>query len=316
MAGPVLVTGAAGFIGAHAAAAFRAAGHPVVAAVHGQARDGVERLDVCDDDQVDRLLARVRPSVVVHLAAVANPGAAAANPRRAYEVNVLGQLRLIQAVQRRAPAARLLTASSSEVYGEVESDEPIDEGAPLQPRSVYAATKAAADLQALQYHLSDGLDTVRVRIFGTIGPGRSAAYFPGNQVHQLAAILDGGAEPAVHTFSLSGARDFTDVRDAAAALVAAARRGRAGAVYNLASGCAMPLRTVVERLIALSGARVELCERPGRPAGRRARAIVGNAARLHRDTGWRPRIDLDTSLRDALAQARQWRAATQTRGDA
>ncbi|MCY3749111.1 MAG: GDP-mannose 4,6-dehydratase [Chloroflexi bacterium] len=306
MTGLVLVTGATGFIGSYAVAAFQDAGREVVGTSFcGDVERGLVALDLRNAGQVESAVARIRPSVVVHLAAMANPGAAQADPARAYDVNVLGQLRLIQALLRHAPEARLVAMSSAEIYGRIETGELVDEEAPLRPASVYAATKAAADLQALQYHLSDGLDVLRLRLFGGVGPGRSADYFPGRQVHAVAAILDGRAEPVVPTFSLAGARDYVDVRDVAQAIVAAAERGRTGAVYNVATGRAWPLRQIVERLIAIGGIHAEIHEERQLPPGRQGAVVAGDATRLRTDTGWQPRITMDQSLRDALAHARQ-----------
>lgn len=271
----------------------------------GDGERGLVALDLRNAGQVDGAVARVRPSVVVHLAAIANPGEAQADPLRAYDVNVLGQLRLIQAMLRHIPAARLVAMSSAEIYGRIETRELVTEDAPLRPASVYAATKAAADLQALQYHLSDGLDVVRLRLFGSVGPGRSAGYFPGRQVHQVAAILDGRAEPVVPTFSLAGARDYVDVRDVAQAIVAAAERGRSGAVYNVATGRAWPLRQLVERLIEIGEVDAEINEERKLPPGRHGAVVAGDATRLREETGWRPQMTMDESLRDALADARQ-----------
>lgn len=306
MTGSVLVTGATGFLGSYTVTAFQDAGREVVGTSFGGAVErGLVALDLRSAGQVDGVVARLRPSVVVHLAAIANPGEAQADPERAYDVNVLGQLRLIQAMLRHTPEARLVAMSSAEIYGRIETGELVDEEAPLRPASVYAATKAAADLQALQYHLSDGLDVVRLRLFGSVGPGRSTDYFPGRQVHALAAILDGRAEPVIPTFSLAGARDYVDVRDVAQAIVAAADHGRSGAVYNVATGRAWPLRQLVERLIAIGGMAAEIKEERKLPPGRHGAIVAGDATRLREDTGWRPRITMDDSLRDALTQARQ-----------
>lgn len=306
MSGTVLVTGAAGFIGSCTVTALRDDGREVVAASYrGDVAAGLEAMDLSEADQVEDVMGRVRPAVVVNLAAIANPGEAQANPLRAYDVNVLGQLRLIQAMRRHMPSARLVAMSSAEIYGRIETGELVTEDAPLRPASVYAATKAAADLQALQYHLSDGLDVVRLRLFGSVGPGRSAEYFPGRQVHSVAAIQDGWAEPIVPTFSLAGARDYVDVRDVAQAIVAVADRGRTGAVYNVATGRAWPLRHIVERLIAIAGVDAEIKEERKLPPGRHGAVVAGDATSLREETGWRPRITMDDSLRDALVEARQ-----------
>ena len=306
MSGTVLVTGATGFIGSYTVAAFRDAGRGTVATSYrGDVERCLDALDLRDAGQVEEVVARVQPSVVVNLAAIANPGEAQAAPLHAYDVNVLGQLRLIQAMLRHTPSARLVAMSSAEVYGRVETGEPVTEEAPLRPASVYAVTKAAADLQALQYHLSDGLDVVRLRLFGSVGPGRSAEYFPGRQVHAVATILDGRAEPVVPTFSLAGARDYVDVRDVAQAIVAATDRGRAGTVYNVATGRAYPLRQIVQRLIDIGGVDAEINEERKLPPGRHGAVVSGDATRLREETGWRPRRTMDESLRDALAHARR-----------
>jgi len=306
VSGAVLVTGAAGFIGTRTVEAFRDVGRHVVAtSFRGNAATGLKVMDLQNAGQVEEIVAGVRPSVVVNLAAVANPGEAQANPQRAYDINVLGQWRLIQSMLRHTPGARLVAMSSAEIYGRIETGELVSEDAPLRPASVYATTKAAADLQALQYHLSDGLDVVRLRLFGSVGPGRSAEYFPGRQVHAVAAIQDGKAEPVVPTFSLSGARDYVDVRDVAHAIVAAADHGCVGAAYNVATGQARPLRKIVERLIAIGGVEAAIMEERKLPPGRHGAVVAGDATRRREDTGWQPRISLEQSLRDALVEARQ-----------
>ena len=301
----ILITGASGFMGPHVVSAFIASGHDVIAcSQRGQGAEGTVALDLRDSTGTEEVIRRLRPSAVVNLAGVADPAEAAANPILAYDVNVLGQLRLITSILRHVPTARLVVLSSAEVYGHTDRVRLITEDAPLDPHTVYAATKAAAELQARQFHRSDNLDVVCLRIFGTLGPGRSVSYFPGRQVHQLAEILEGGVDPVVETFSLSGGRDFVDVRDVAAAIVAVVDRGRCGAVYNVATGKATPLRTVVERLVYVSGVAAEIRE-SSRPApGRHSITTVGDPRRLMRDTGWQPTVTLDASLRDALGHVR------------
>ncbi|MBM4436152.1 MAG: NAD-dependent epimerase/dehydratase family protein, partial [Actinobacteria bacterium] len=256
----MLVTGADGFVGGHLVAHLEAEGHRVVRGGRTATADGTVACDVGDRATVARAIAEARPDVVINLAGIADPGEAERDPVLAYAVNVIGQLHLIQALLQSAPSARLVVIGSAHMYGAAAPTSTIREDAPLQPHSVYGATKAAADLQALAYHLSHGLNCVRLRLFNLIGPGRQEAYFPGRQVRQLADILEGRAPPVLDTFSLTGTRDFVDVRDAVRAIEHAARLGATGAAYNVASGRATPLRTVAERLIALAGVPVEIRE--------------------------------------------------------
>ncbi len=289
-------------MGPHVLEACSVAGHEVVASTHGDHHGmPVVNLDLCDKKSIDDAIREVRPRVVINLAGVADPGEAQANPVHAYDVNVLGQLRLITSMLRHIPAARLVILSSAEVYGNVQQSGPVTELTPLDPYTVYGASKAAAELQAKQFHYTDQLDVVCLRIFGTLGPGRSPAYFPGRQVHQLAKILGGEGKPIVDTFSLFGGRDYVDVRDVATAIVGVIEHGHSGMIYNVATGSATPLRSVVERLIAVAGVDAEIREVASPAPGRQSIIIAGDPSRLIEDTGWQPQRQLDDSLRDALA---------------
>ncbi len=302
----VLVTGARGFIGRHLVLGLEAAGAEVIAADRGG--DADVKLDLRDRDTVRAAIESTRPEIVINLAAIADPRQAEADPLAAYDVNVLGQLRVILALRELAPKARLIVVGSALQYGRDGHDRPVRENDPQRPEGVYGTTKAAADLQAVQHHRSDGLDIVRVRLFNVIGPGRPEEYFPAPQIRQAVEILDRGAPPVIRTLSLRDTLDFVDVRDAADAMQAVAARGRAGAAYNVASGQATPLRAVVDRLIEIAGIQAEIHE--GGSSAAKGRVVVGDTSLIARDTGWRVSRTLDDSLRDGLSETRQRLAAS------
>lgn len=298
----VLVTGARGFIGRHLVVGLEAAGAEVIAADRGG--DADVKLDLRDGHTVREAIQTAQPAVVINLAAIADPRQAEADPLAAYDVNVLGQLRIVLALRDLAPDTRLIVVGSALQYGRDGHDRPVCEDDPQRPEGVYATTKAAADLQAAQHHRSDGLDIVRLRLFNVIGPGRPEEYFPAPQIRQAAEILDRGAPPVIRTLSLRDTLDFVDVRDAADAIQAAAARGRPGAAYNVASGQPTPLRSVVDRLIEIAGIQAEVRE-GGSKAAAKGRVVVGDPSLIARDTGWRVSRTLDDSLRDGLRETRQ-----------
>lgn len=303
----VLVTGARGFIGRHLVAGLEATGADVVAADRGG--DADVKLDLRDGDTIREAFRTTQPAVVINLAAIADPRQAEADPLAAYDVNVLGQLRVILALRDLAPDARLVVVGSALQYGRDGHDRPVREDDPQRPEGVYATTKAAADVQAVQHHRSDGLDIVRLRLFNVIGPGRPEAYFPAPQIRQAAEILDRGGQPVIRTLSLRDTLDFVDVRDAADAIQAVAALGRPGAAYNVASGQATPLHAVVDRLIEIAGIQAEVQE-SGSNAAAKGRVVVGDPSLIARDTGWRVSRTLDDSLRDSLRETRQRLAAS------
>jgi len=298
----VLVTGAHGFIGRHLVAGLEAAGADVIAADRGG--DADVKLDLRDATSIQAAIRSTQPAVVINLAAIADPRQAEAHPMAAYDVNVLGQLRITLAIRGLASEARLIVVGSALQYGRDAWERPIREDDPPRPEGVYAVSKAAADLQAAQHHRSDGLDIVRLRLFNVIGPGRPEEYFPAPQVRQAAEILDHGAPPVIRTLSLRDTLDFVDVRDAADAILAVAMRGQAGAAYNVASGLATPLRTVVDRLIEIAGIRADVDERLASGAAK-GRVAVGDPSLIARDTGWRVSRTVDDSLRDGLTEVRE-----------
>jgi GDP-4-dehydro-6-deoxy-D-mannose reductase len=184
-----------------------------------------------------------------------------------------------------------------------EGEQPLAEDRPVDPRSPYALTKAAAERLALQR------GAVVARSFNLVGPGQSATFALPSFASQLAAIASGGAEPVLRVGNLSARRDFVHVDDGAAAFRILAERGHPGHVYNIASGRASSIAEALERLMAVSGVRAEV-----RPEAERMRPVdlpllLGDAHRLRR-LGWEPRRTLDDALLDLWrdVQAGQARA--------
>jgi GDP-4-dehydro-6-deoxy-D-mannose reductase len=315
----VLVTGIGGFAGPPVTAALVAAGHRV----HGLVRSEpgratalpVEALhggNLDDPADVERVVAAVAPDALVHLAGMSFVPAAEQDPRAAYRANVEGTLAVLGAVRARAPRARVLVVTSSEIYGAVTPAElPITEDAPLRPRTVYGASKAAADVAAGQWARAYGLDVVRARPFNHTGPGQDAAFVCSALARRLARVEIGAHAPEVQVGNLDPVRDFSDVRDVAAGYVALLERGRSGEAYNLCSGEGASVAEVLAILRTHARVPVRVVSDPAlRRAGDLPR-VVGSHARATRDTGWQPRIPLADTLAAVLDDWRR-RVATES----
>jgi GDP-4-dehydro-6-deoxy-D-mannose reductase len=305
----VLVTGVSGFAGPVVARALVEHGHEV----HGLSRHPPEPArtrdlpltlhagDVCDAAWLARLVADVAPAGVVHLAAVAEPAAAERDPEAAYRTNLGGTLALLAGVRASTPSARMVVVSSSSVYGAIEPERlPASEDVPLRPVSVYGASKAAAEIAALQWGRAHGLDVIVARPFNHTGPGQLPAYVCAALASQVAAIEAGRQPPVLAVGNVDPVRDVSDVRDIAAGYVALLERGLSGTVYNLCAGEGSSVAELIALLRSL--ARIPLRARID-PARRRAHDVdrlVGDATRACRDTGWKPRIPLLDTLATVL----------------
>ena len=314
MAVRALLTGGRGFVGARLAAELRRR-HPdwtVDASDRASAAPSADALDVTDAAAVEAWVRGRRPDVVVHLAAVAAVTAATADPRQAWRVNLDGTLNLVLALQAHAPDAHLMLVSSAEVYGRsLDASEPVTEAALLQPVNPYAASKAAADLLVRQVGVA-GLSTSVMRAFNHTGPGQSELFVAPSFAAQIARIEAGLQPPEMVVGSLDEERDFLDVDDVVDAYadgVDARGRLEPGATFNVASGRAVRIGDLLERLLSLSPVRVAIRTDASRLRATAVARVVGDATRLRKAVGWRPTRALDDTLAALLTHERARAAA-------
>jgi GDP-4-dehydro-6-deoxy-D-mannose reductase len=296
-----LVTGAAGFVGRHLVAHLGASGDEVVAI--DRPRAGAGGPDLLDAEGLRAVLADTAPDVVYHLGGWSDVGGSWAEPRRTFEVNAEGTLNLLQACLPVRP--RVLVVGSADVYGKVAPvDLPITEDAPLRPITPYAASKVAADYLGLQAWLGYGLEVVRVRAFNHLGPGQSNRFVAPALAERIARAEREGREE-IPVGNLTARRDFTDVRDVVRAYRLLAEHGEPGEAYNVCRGRDLAIGELAERLVAMATRPVRLAADPSLQRPVDTPVLRGDPARLHKITGWEPRIDLDETLADVLAE---WRA--------
>jgi len=213
---------------------------------------------------------------------------------------------LLDALRRSAPRARVLVVGSADEYGIVAPEElPLREQRPPRPASPYAVSKLAQALLALQYDEPGGLSVVVTRTFPHSGPGRGAAFAESSFARQIAEIEAGRRAPALEVGNLEAIRDFTDVRDVVRAYWLLLERGRAREVYNVCSGRGRRLRELLDCLVRLAGVEVEVRVDAARLRPLDLPALVGDPGKLQADTGWRPSIPLETTLRDLLEDWRR-----------
>lgn len=290
-----LVTGAGGFVGRHLVEHLESCGDGVVGV------DVDAGVDVTDPDAVHAAVAREAPDVIYHLAALSHIGESWSAPAEVLRVNAGGTLTVLRAAVDLG-VGRVLVVASADAYGV--HDGPIDEQTPLRPLTPYGASKAAADLLALQTHLGDGLATLRIRAFNHTGPGQPDRFVVPALARRIAEAESEDAG-ALSIGNLDAVRDFLDVRDVVAAYRLLVEHGEPGGAYNVCSGTPVTVAAIAERLLALADADLELTVDPDLVRPVEVPSMVGDPTRLREHTGFIPGFSLDDTLQDVLDEARQ-----------
>jgi len=314
----VLVTGVTGFAGSHLVEHLVSRGDEVHGLAHEHppfanlvaVRDRVRihEGDITSLEDVQGALAGSRADAVVHLAGVAVPTIASADPVAAVRINVLGTATVLTALEQH-PQTRLVLASSADVYGAPDRV-PVDEDAPVRPANVYAATKVAAEALARELAARHGAPVVILRPANQNGPRQNPGLAASAFAKQIAEAEAGLAEPVVRHGRLDAERDFLDVRDMARAYAAALGLGESG-TFNVGTGRAVVIAEILETLIALARIPVRAELDPSRVRGGEPTRIALDTTRFRQKTGWSPRIALADSLRDTLDH---WRSVSARQG--
>jgi GDP-4-dehydro-6-deoxy-D-mannose reductase len=261
-----------------------------------------EHYDLLDPASLAAAIDDVKPEAVLHLAGLTFVPDAIRDPERALQVNVIGTLRLLQALKRHGFSGPMVYVSSGDVYGLVEAHQlPISELTPVQPRNPYAVSKVAAELLCRQWATTEGWPICVARPFNHIGTGQAAQFVVARIASQIARIKAHAAPPRLELGDIDVSRDFLDVRDVVSAYFALLDRGAAGEIYNICSGCERTIRELVQRMLALAGVEAELAVNENLLRPSEQRRVVGANDKIKQATGWLPTIDIDETLQSVLA---------------
>ena len=257
--------------------------------------------DLRDATSTRDAIEEIRPDWIFHLAAQSFVPTSWNAPTESLVTNIIGQLNVFEAVRKIKLDCRIQIACSSEEYGMVHPDEvPIRETNPLRPLSPYAVSKVGQDMLAYQYFMSYRTDVVRTRGFNHTGPRRPPIFVCSDFAKQLVDIERGLRPPVIRVGNLEARRDFTDVRDIARGYWLALEKGKSGEVYNLCSGSSHRIRDVLDTLVAMSGLTVEIAQEPSRMRPSDVPHLEGDNTKFAADTGWKPVIPFERTLRDLL----------------
>ena len=293
----VLVTGALSLSGKAAVAHLSGLGHEVYATDMAAEADGKYRAsNLTDPASLKQVCDWAQPKGVLHIA-----GVAARDRDLCFEVNVQGMKNLFGSLPQ---PARIVTVSSSAVYGLTRDDEsPLGEDIPLRPAGAYGESKAAGEQEALAEHGRGEHRISVVRPFNLLGRGLRLGLAPADFLEQIRRIRAGEAAPLLRVGNLEARRDYIDVRDAVSAYTEVLLRpDLGGEVFNAASGSAVRIRDILELLLEVSGTEVAVEVDPAKLRPVEVLLQSGDSSKLRAATGWAPHYSLRESLAD-MAEA-------------
>jgi UDP-glucuronate 4-epimerase len=306
----VIVTGAAGFIGSHTSEALIARGYRVVGVDNfcdfyarswkeqnvravGRGLD-LEEMDITDGPGVARLMERVRPEGVIHLAAMAGVRPSIERPVYYSKVNLEGTTNLLQAAVENG-VRRFVFASSSSVYGNnakvpfAETDEV------TEPISPYAATKRAGELLCHTFWHLYKLPIACLRFFTVYGPRQR----PDLAIHKFARLIHFGKTLPVFGDG-STSRDYTYIEDIAGGILASYDRNRAYRIYNLGGSDPVRLSDLIAGLENAIGKKAIIDRRPAQPGD--VERTFADVSRSRAELGYEPKV----RLADGLERFARW----------
>ncbi len=319
-AGNILVTGGAGYIGAHACKALARAGFTPVA-FDNLSTGWAEAVrfgplvqgDLMDRAAVDAALAQYRPLAVMHFAALSLVGESMADPGKYWRVNLGGALNLIEAALA-ADCRKFVFSSTCATYGD-QDGVVLTEDTPQHPINSYGASKRAIEEMLANFGQSHGLNHVIFRYFNVAGadPEGEVGEQHRPETHLIPLLLD-AVDGRRGALTLHGSdyatrdgtclRDYVHVSDLVAAHVAGLDwllAGKGSRAFNLGSGQGFTVREVIDAARVVTNREVPIVQGPRRAGD--AGSLVSGSDRARLELGWEPK---HSTMAQMIADAARW----------
>lgn len=282
-----LITGSRGFVGRTLRFELEQHGYSVLG-TDLSGGEGGRTCDVLDPQQVSSLLASYQPDVIYHLAGQASVAKSWEIPGKTFELNVISAINLIQGLKRHCRKAILLLVGSSDICR--------GEGGQLQ--SPYAVSKKAQEDIASLYVRAEGLDIRMTRSYNHSGAGQRTGFIIPDFCSQIARLEKQGGG-AIRVGNLLTRRDFSHVKDVAAAYRVITEKGIAGEIYPVGSGNTYCGQEILDMLRSMSTVQftVEQSQELLRETDQSVHACNNQKMR---ELGWQPEYTMKDILQDCL----------------
>ena len=299
-----LITGSEGFVGKYLRHELEQNGYEVTGLDLVSAPKTLT-VDLLDPEQVKQVIQSELPDCIFHLAGQANVGKSWQIPQRTMEINVNAAINLMEAIRHFCSDSKLLLVGSSDQYGNLrELGSSVSEDTPMNPMNPYAISKVMQEQMGKAYAKAYNLKVCMTRSFNHGGAGQKTGFMIPDFASGIVKV-ERGEHDCLRVGNLTSRRDFTHVKDVVRAYRLIAEKGTPGEVYNVGSGITYSAQEVLDRLIALSEAKIIVKQDPARMRPSDTPVICCNHRKLTEDTGWEPESNLNEILTDTITFYRQ-----------
>ncbi len=294
-----MIFGVGGFVGRYLLDEFTQNGYKAYGA------DIAERVAFCENyakadilnaEEVQNLVARIQPDVIVNLAAISSVGQSWKIPQTTVQVNVVGSLNILEGVRLACPTAKVLFVGSSEEYAP--STASISEDFPVDATNPYGIAKVTQERFAEMYRENYGLRVYCVRPFNHTGAGQRDTFVLPSFCKQVAEIERNGKAGCIRVGNLAVKRDFSHVKDVVRAYRMIVESEDCTKIYNVGSGKAYSLEELLGYIVKLSNqpVTVEVDENKLRPND--IPVICCDNTRIREELGWEPKYSVFDALEE------------------
>jgi len=249
--------------------------------------------DIANADLMDEIMSKHRFYAVINFAAESHVDRSINSPSNFIHTNVVGTSVLLDSARRHG-VKRFVQVSTDEVYGSLGAEGKFTETSPIEPSSPYSASKASADLLALAYHKTFGMDVVVTRCSNNYGPYQ----FPEKLIPLMVVNAMNDKPLPVYGDGLN-VRDWIHVEDHCAGIVTALLQGKAGEVYNFGGNGEMRNIDVVKLILSHLGKPESLINYVTDRLGHDRRYAI-DASKAIRELGWKPKHTPEQGIRETI----------------
>ena len=262
------------------------------------------KADLCNFNKTQKIIKKINPDLIFHLASTANVRESFDLPKKTIENNNTITLNLLEIIRINKINPLIIICSTSEVYGKInKKDVPIKESKNLSPVNPYSASKAFQDLVSQAYLKSYGLKIIITRMFSYTN-ARKNNLFQTSFAKQIVDIERGKKKILTHG-NLNSVRNIIDINDAMEAYWLTAKRGKIAEIYNISGKKVISVGNYLKELKKLSNVKIKckIDKRLLRPVD--VSLQIADSRKFIRDTNWSPKISFKESIKKLLEDCRK-----------